>query len=200
MTHVKYFILACIILILSLSYMPITTKAIYWSYFRPHELFPASIAVMDYSEYRPRDVPLDIFSIEGISRLAATNPPARLKKGVGDISIAIWGPEHFVLNVDLETEGQIQLHQFYYRGWHAHAIPSSEPLSTNFDLDTGLLLVNAPSGKYKIDLVIEKSLPEQVGLFISTCAVIILLWSLASKIRLPNRCWKASKKLAKPVP
>lgn len=112
-------------------------------------------------EYRPKWVSPDVFTNEGVAKLANLPQP----------KLTEWTPRELSFQSNSKTETWVTLRRFYYPNWFANA--DSEILEVRPAERTGLLQVKVPAGLQQIQVKFAQSIPEILGRITSAIALII---------------------------
>jgi hypothetical protein len=114
---------------------------------------------------------------------ASKGPQARFVSGVGTTNVQLWEPRHIVVQADSEAGGQVMISQFYYPSWKAALGGDGPPAALQAKFPEGLLAVDVPPGRQRIELRIPIGGSEYAGRWISgICALacLVFLWSMRS--------------------
>lgn len=134
---------------------------------------PAQYNEIDYGEYRPKWVPHDQFTLEGVRRIVATTPQAGVVAGRGTVVVKSWTPRSIILDVNSLEGVKVQLRHYYYPCWIALSGDTTltiEPAAT-----TGLMVINVPPGDREVALRMDTVPVGQYGRAISASALVLLL-------------------------
>lgn len=134
---------------------------------------PPQYTEIDYGEYRPRWVPHDRFTLDGIRELASSTPQIAVIAGSGTVSLERWSAEGVVFRSNSDHGVKVQLKQFYYPCWAAGS--GDTTLSIEPAPDTGLLVVNVPAGNREVKLRPETVKAGEYGQAISIAAAFLVL-------------------------
>ncbi|HKS75617.1 MAG TPA: hypothetical protein VJQ82_20570 [Terriglobales bacterium] len=95
-------------------------------------------------------------------------------EGAGKVTIAEWRPRSIDLDVRLHEAAQITVGQFYFPNWFAKA-GTDIKVRVMPAPSSGLLVLAAPAGIYRLHLALEPLTQERVGLFGTALGAAILL-------------------------
>ncbi len=118
------------------------------------------------------------------SSALADTPQLHYDADNGSVQVAAWLPRKIELAVDLQRATTLRIRQFYFPNWRATIDNPSEnnklnnsdtELALQPDTAAGLLLLQAPAGKYSITLRLTPLPQEKIGALLSLCG--LLLWS-----------------------
>jgi hypothetical protein len=135
---------------------------------------PERVAVRDYPEYRPKWVPLEVYTPDRVKQLGASTPPVGAISGQGQVWIEKWS----VTGIQIASNGlsdlQVKVKQFYYPTWTA-TLENGDSCSTSPSATDGLLMLSLPRGQHRITLKIEPHGAGLLGQRISLTAGIVTL-------------------------
>jgi hypothetical protein len=100
-------------------------------------------------------------------------------EGSGAVAVERWQPRDIALRV--ETEGGVALNvsQFYYPGWAAYLDGRRHPLAPS--APDGLLHLDVPAGKHKVDLRLRHTAAEDAGIILSAASLFALIFYLIAQ-------------------
>ncbi len=134
-------------------------------------LNPRALSLRDVGEYRPRwsvlhdpDDPLGVVMPSAFFR-----GERAIFSGGGGATLTLWEPEQRQVDLGSERGGQLLLRLLYYPSWQA--IPDRGSASTHPHPDSGLLVVDVPSGARSIELVYRRGWPHLAGAAVSAISV-----------------------------
>ncbi|MGH9537625.1 MAG: 6-pyruvoyl-tetrahydropterin synthase-related protein [Terriglobales bacterium] len=156
-----------------------TLRSWRWTLLEKPEL-AERIAVRDYPEYRPKWVPLDVYTPERVKRLGATTPAVETVSGLGLVQVENWSPTGIQIATNGQSDMQMKVRQFYYPTWTA-TLEDGKSLATSPSTDDGLLLVSLPRGQHQVTLKIKSHgaalWGERISLatgFVTLCLLFVL--------------------------
>lgn len=135
---------------------------------------------VDAPEYIPANVTLD--REELLARLAQSDRVDHDREN-GEVMLAAWASREITLDVDLTADTQVTIRQFFFSGWSAKASDGRPAPVVSADDQTGLVVLRAPAGRYRIELTLDTLWQESLGFAISLAgllglAIFGLLWRL----------------------
>jgi|GEM_PF-704792 len=92
----------------------------------------------------------------------------------GSITVETWMPRRISFNVNLQKPTTLIVRQFYFPNWRASIFGTGTVLNITPAVNTGLIQIIAPAGKYELRLDMGRLQEENAGLA-STCLAILLL-------------------------
>lgn len=138
------------------------------------------VVVMDYPEYRPRDVSTQMFTIAAIREMSSTLPLAKIDAGAS-VNVERWRPREVVLRTEAGRPATVVVKQFHYDGWRARLEPSGPELPLQPAVGTGLISIRVPAGSQRITVELPTQRSEQVGALISAATLGLLLTLLVAR-------------------
>lgn len=104
---------------------------------------------------------------------ASAGPELRFLAGAGTANILVWKPRRIEFQTNSSTGGEVMIEQFYYPSWRA--CDGGEAIGIGARMPEGLLEINVPPGRHRIELEIPVGLTERAGQCISVlCALLSL--------------------------
>jgi hypothetical protein len=103
----------------------------------------------------------------------------------GTVSILRWAPRLIVLQLDLQHATALRIRQFYYPNWHAETPQGA--LALQADPATGLLLLQAPAGRYTLSVHMRPLMQEWLGGLLSVLGLGIWLGGWGYRRHMHNR-------------
>jgi hypothetical protein len=135
---------------------------------------PERYLVRDYPEYRPRWVPVDIYSTEGIKQLGGNTPAAQAISGQGQVTVEKWSPTGIQIVANGQSDLQVRVKQFYYPTWTA-TLENGDRCSTSASPTNGLLMLSVPPGQHRVTLKVGPDRAVRLGQRISWATAIVTL-------------------------
>ena len=135
--------------------------------FTEQELLP--VRTIDCSiEHMPRGVDPDLLD-------KAADPEASrvLLKGIGIADIVKWGSAERIVNLKAQDKLVVRFRTFNYPGWTARLDGSPSEIRT--EAGTTAILVDAPAGEHRLELVFQDTPARRVGKMISLVGIIAVL-------------------------
>lgn len=99
----------------------------------------------------------------------------------GTADVVEWRPRTILIEVDLRSETELLVRQFYYPGWRATVAGSETVLDLAPADETGLLSLKAPPGRYAIRLELAPLWQERAGAVSSGLGLLLLLTPFAMR-------------------
>jgi hypothetical protein len=133
----------------------------------------------DAMEYRPPEVPWEVYDVSALSKIAQNYPKASVITGEGSVSVKQWKPRSIILETQGKTNLGLELKQFYYPGWAAKIKSKSNSLAVQPSPQKGLVNVkNIPSGGHEVIVMLKAGRKELLGRIISVISVLaaFVLW------------------------
>ncbi len=134
------------------------------------------------AEYRPKWVPVEKFSLKNLEQFAAKTPVVVSDKDDTQWYINEWRPRSIMLTINAVTASQVTLHHFYYPGWAASIVGKQADLDIHPSED-GLIQFSVPAGQHEIQLQLQPTSEERVGLLISLAAALVWIGLYLKLIR-----------------
>lgn len=125
-------------------------------------------------EYRPKDVPQELFSYDELGDFSRRTPWVASPSTTLGWQQLTWQGRLIRLQITAPEATRLTLHHFYYPGWQA-SNSEGKPLSVTPSAE-GLLQVDVPAGDYMLTLQLQPLLPERAGKTLSLLG--LLIWSL----------------------
>jgi hypothetical protein len=114
-------------------------------------------------------------SFEDFRSAVTTIPRVEAVAGdAGEIRILRWAPRNILLHVDLPHATTVTVRQFYFPGWRARSVASGSELAVSPRNPTGLVTIEAPAGRYDIELQLTPLWQERVGDGLSVLSLLVL--------------------------
>jgi hypothetical protein len=109
-------------------------------------------------------------------RIAVTKIPRVqvVAQNAGEVRIERWAPRDIQLHVDLQRATPLTVRQFYFPGWRARNMASGTELAVSPRNPTGLVTIEAPPGRYDIDLRLTPLWQERMGDGLSVVSLLVL--------------------------
>jgi hypothetical protein len=148
----------------------------------------------DAPEYRPaRAVSNAEHDIEALLKNFCGDlrrePRACVSGGNGTVTVTRAAPRSLDLRVESANGLTFRVTQFHFPGWSARL--DGRPHQLQVSRPDGLLLVAVPAGTHTINLTLEPTTPERLGLLTSAASALLLLLlparKLLPKLRRPRR-------------
>jgi hypothetical protein len=156
-----------------------TAKSAYWNVARGPAGPLERRQVIDYGEYRPRQVPRHVFTVDRMRNMGENLPAASVVSGDGTVVVEEWRPRRITLTVEAATDVLIDIKQLYYAGWVAKLRDGSQSFDVSPSTDAGLVSFGAPRGNYRVILTLDRGLEERAGQIVSVLSIgILVFWSL----------------------
>ncbi len=158
--------------------------------FRPAFLQPVSHAMIYKTlqlarsplEYRPRDVPPELFSKTMLGDFSRRTPWVSSPSTTLGWQQRTWQGRRIRLQISTPEATVLTLHHFYYPGWQA-SNSEGKPLSVTPSAE-GLLQVALPAGDYVLTLQLLPLPVERAGLMLSLLGLLSwLLWLILGRRR-----------------
>lgn len=146
---------------------------------------PERTQVLDYPEYRPKWVPLEVYAPERVKELGAKSPLVEALSGDGRVWVSNWSLTGIQLGSDGSSDLQVRIRQFYYPTWTA-TLENGDYCGVSPSATDGLLVLSIPRGKHLINLKITPHGSGILGQRISLIAVVVTIFLLFS-LRDPQR-------------
>lgn len=155
--------------------------------FRPAFLHPVSQSIIYKTlllarsplEYRPRDVPPELFSKTMLGDFSRRTPTIASTSTALGWQQLVWQARLIRLQITAPEATRLTLHHFYYPGWQA-SNSEGKPLSVTPSAE-GLLQVEVPAGDYVLTLQLLPLPAERAGQTLSLLGLLIwLLWLVRS--------------------
>jgi len=109
-----------------------------------------------------------------ISLKTPSMPRTYVLSGSGAVSIEAWAPRKIVLDIQADSDLELQLKQYYFPGWQTHTLDRPGALNTFPIEKSGLLGVSIPKGRSRVAITLEMNGPEKVGWIVS--GITLLFW------------------------
>jgi hypothetical protein len=109
-------------------------------------------------------------------RSAVTKIP-RVEAGAqnaGEVRIQRWAPRNILLHVDLQRATPLTVRQFYFPTWRARNTATGGALDVSPSKPAGLVTIDAPAGRYDIELQLTPLWQERVGDGLSVLSLLAL--------------------------
>ena len=157
--------------------------------FRPAFLQPVSHAMIYKTlqlarsplEYRPRDVPPELFSKTMLGDFSRRTPWVSSPRTTLGWQQLTWQGRRIRLQISTPEATVLTLHHFYYPGWQA-SNSEDKPLNVTPSAE-GLLQVALPAGDYELTLQLLPLPAERAGLTLSLLGLLSWLLWLARSLR-----------------
>lgn len=130
----------------------------------------------DGAEYLPPDIALRQF--EAWEVLKHTDM-VQHDANNGNIRVARWEARNIAFDVDLKSETEVTVRQFYFPGWRATVSADDTELAVSATDELRLVTVIAPPGRYRIELKLGTLWQESLGYIVSSIGLIWLVALLA---------------------
>ena len=95
-------------------------------------------------------------------------------QSAGTAFVSEWRPRRVHLQIQAPADATLHINHFDYVGWKAHIEGTQRWLSVGHD-DDGLLKIAVPAGTYSVVLLLERQLPERLGIAITLCSLVLLV-------------------------
>lgn len=138
---------------------------------------------MDLAKHRPRWVPAKLFNASHLKPYLKNTNRAKFISGEGTIETPTWEPRNIVFEIEAKRDAVIKVNQYYYPGWSAFMVNENEvkSLPTKASSNDGLIQFNLPSGKSKVQLILEITGVERIGQIITLLTIFSLIgWLIFS--------------------
>jgi hypothetical protein len=120
-----------------------------------------------------RCTPAELYTVEGLRRMAAEHPLAAFADQGDRVRVAGFRDRNITVQTQSARGGSLIVRQFYYPGWMAkNGTGSSLPVSPSYP--EGLIQVRAPAGDGVIYLVLAADAVERVSQLISAACLLII--------------------------
>jgi hypothetical protein len=130
------------------------------------------------SEYIPSTVHL---GRDNLLKTLKTVDRITVDSAAGEVSVVDWHARNIHLKIDLARGANILVKQFYYPGWQATLSQNDTQLPLEAAGDAGLIMLNAPPGRYDIKLILHPLWQEVAGTIVSVLGLLTVIVLLASR-------------------
>jgi hypothetical protein len=131
---------------------------------------------MDAPEYVPAYAPKEYYQVVRFGEVNRHAPPVIYDPAAGRIALVRRGPERLVYAVDLTRPAKAIFHQFYWPQWQMWQ--KDDPIPLGYD-EYGRAVAELEKGNYQVELKLEPTTGQKVGVWLSALGVILLLGSIA---------------------
>lgn len=139
-------------------------------------IYKALVLARSPLEYRPKDVPPELFSFPQLGDFSRRTPLIHSSSPLTRWQAPDWRPRRIELAVEAPEPTTLTLHHFAYPGWQASdGEGKSLPVTHS---EEGLLQISLPKGQYRLILRLQPQTAEQVGKDISALALLLWIWLL----------------------
>lgn len=139
-------------------------------------IYKALVLARSPLEYRPKDVPPELFSFPQLGDFSRRTPLIHSSSPLTRWQTPDWQPRRIELAVEAPEPTTLTLHHFAYPGWQA-SDGSGNSLQVTHS-EEGLLQVSLPRGQYRLILRLQPQTAEQAGKAISALTLLFWLWLL----------------------
>jgi hypothetical protein len=143
------------------------------------------LAGLDYPEYRPKWVPLEVYTPDGVKQLGANTPPVEAITGQGQVWVEKWSATGIEIASNGLSDLQVKIRQFYYPTWTA-TLENGDGCSTSASATDGLLMLSLPRGQHRITLKMSPGGAGLLGERISLTAGVVTLCLLIALRDVPR--------------
>jgi len=149
------------------------------------------VIAADVNPMRPKSVaslaPAELIKI--VEKVGQVPPQLARKALIGEVGTTFlhWKPRDIAFEIDASADAVVTIPQFYYPGWTAYLDGSPRTLAIKPSAE-GLIRIDSPAGRHRVQLRLDKSKEEKAGELLSlTSLLLTAMTALSSHCRALRR-------------